>query len=71
MVMRKILMHGLLVMAIATGSFSMGMAWFNFNKEMGCAPFFDVSVRLKITVPQYNPGLFQNSLSTASGQTTR
>jgi hypothetical protein len=69
--MRKLLINGSLVLIIAACSFSMGMAWLNFSHTIGAAPFLDISVHLKITVPPCNPGLFQNSLLTGLKQIKR
>jgi len=70
--MKKIFISGLLVLLVITCSFSMGIAYLNFSREIGYAPVLNLSVNVNLlTIPRYSPGLFQNSLSTGLGQTTQ
>jgi len=66
--MKKLFISGLLVLLVLTCSFSMGMAYFNFSREMGYTPLLNLSFHVSLALPQHNPGLFQNSLSAGLGQ---
>jgi hypothetical protein len=67
--MKKLFISGLLVLLVITCSFSMGMAYLNFSREMGYTPLINLSVNVKLAIPQHNPGLFQNSLLIGLAQT--
>ena len=69
--MKKLFISGLLVLLVITCSFSMGMAYLNFSREMGYTPLLNLSVHVNLGLPQHNPGLFQNSLSAGLGQVTQ
>jgi len=69
--MKKIFISGLLVLLVITCSFSMGMAYLNFSREMGYTPILNLSVNINLAIPQHSPGLFQNSLSTGLRQTAQ
>jgi len=69
--MKKIFISGLLILLVITCSFSMGMAYLNFSREMGYTPILNLSVNVNLAIPQHSPGLFQNSLSTGLRQTAQ
>jgi len=72
--MKKLFISGLLVLLVITCSFSMGMAYLNFGREMGFTPLLNLSFHVNLVnlaLPQHNPGLFQNSLSAGLGQITQ
>ncbi len=69
--MKKLFISGLLVLLVISCSFSMGMAYLNFSREMGYTPLLNLSFHINLALPQHNPGLFQNSLSAGLGQVTQ
>ena len=66
--MEKIFISGLLVLLVIMCSFSMAMAYLNFSRDVGYTPLINLSVNIKLAIPQHSSGLFQNSLSTGLGQ---
>jgi len=62
--MKRMLLNTSMFLLLMIFSVSVGMAYLNFASHMGFLPALNLSLHVKLAIPQHNPGLFQNSLLT-------